>query len=224
MRLISVTCWLIWSMLSYQAPGQQYHLAKGSVTAQRSGKLTFMSSAQNEMLPVLCTQSSSEDQPINSTATPKNMISVQSNGNTFVGFRNLKSFRFNGIPFADKAKRFEYSTLYSKTGQTINATAYGPDCAQIDDHSSSENCLFMNIQTPYIPKAGCTDNLRPVVRVGIVYWLEAYADFFSSVLAHEHIRRRIYRCNSGPDSGLDTGNLAAREDIVACNSTIDYRH
>lgn len=52
----------------------------------------------------------------------------------------------------------------------------------------------MNIQTPYIPKAGSKANLRPVL-------MSIYGGGFTGG-------------NSGPFSGLDTGNLASREDIV----------
>ena len=52
----------------------------------------------------------------------------------------------------------------------------------------------MNIQTPYIPKAGLKENLRPVL-------MSIYGGGFTGG-------------NSGPNSGLDTGNLASREDIV----------
>lgn len=179
---------------NYEASGQRYHLAKGSIAASESGKLTFMSSGSNAVLPVLCTQSSLENLPPNSTATAKNMISIQSNGNTFIGFRNLLSFRFNGIPFADPAKRFEYSTVYSKTSQTIKATAYGSDCAQIDDPGSAEDCLFLNIQTPYIPKAGSTENLRPVVSTKYKRFGRRHVLSSSfAPIAYEHIWRRIYR-------------------------------
>lgn len=51
-----------------------------------------------------------------------------------------------------------------------------------------------NIQTPYIPKAGSRENLRPVL-------VSIYGGGFTGG-------------NSGPNSGLDAGNLASREDIV----------
>lgn len=112
-------------------------------------------------LPVLCTQSSTQNEPYNSYATASNQIQVASTGNTYTGYRNQKSFRFLGIPYANPPQRFTYSTLYSPTGQTINATAYGSQCAQ--SSSGSENCLFLNIQTPYIPKQGDKSDLRPVM-------------------------------------------------------------
>jgi carboxylesterase type B len=101
----------------------------------------------------------------NATATPQSYVTVSSNKNTFIGYRNQKSFRFSGIPFADQPDRFEYSSLYSKTGQVLNATAYGPKCLQPGATTAiaSEDCLVLNVQTPYIPKNGDKKDLRPVL-------------------------------------------------------------
>ena len=176
---------------------QKFHVQDGIVTLQRDS-VTLPFSAQaygDEMLPVLCSQSSHQNSPSNATATTLNEISIESSGNTYIGFRNKKSFRFVGIPYANPTKRFEYSTVYNKSGKTITATTYGPDCAQqFEEDSSAEHCLFMNIQTPYIPRDGSKENLRPVL-------MSIYGGGFTGG-------------NSGPDSGLDTGNLASREDIV----------
>lgn len=149
-------------------------------------------------LPVLCTQSSSSSQPGSSMASATNLVQVASSGNTFVGYRNKKSFRFLGIPYVDVPERFTYPTLYSPTGQTINATAYGSQCPQYG--SGSENCLFLNIQTPYLPKHRDKKDLRPVM-----FWIHGGG----------------FTGGSGADSLSDGGNLASREDIVVVN--INYR-
>jgi hypothetical protein len=141
---------------------QKWHIASGQTVEVHNRALKFAKAGKGNVLPVLCTQSSQSNMPSNAVASAANDIKVASTGNTFIGFRNKKSFRFQGIPFADPPTRFAYSTLYSKTGQTIDATKYGPDCAQPYESSSSENCLFINIQTPYIPKAGSKKDLRPV--------------------------------------------------------------
>ena len=178
-------------------PGQQFYVNNGIIAVQPSSKqvkLRPKASGHNDALPVLCSQSSTENKASSADASISNEISIESTGNTYVGFRNQKSFRFVGIPYANPTARFEYSTVYNKTGKKIQATTYGADCAQAFDDTSAENCLYMNIQTPYIPKAGSTDNLRPVL-------MSIYGGGFTGG-------------NSGPDSGLDTGNLASREDIV----------
>ena len=194
--------------LSYNAyagrasPSQLYYISNGVVVvAEGAGELSFQGVPfGNVRLPVLCTQSSNQDQPGNAVATPANEISIPAGGNTYVGFRNQKSFRFLGVPYANPPQRFVYSTPYSPTGQTIQATAYGSECAQ--GGAGSENCLFLNIQTPYIPKQGSwgPQNLRPVM-----FWIHGGG----------------FTGGSGADPGSDGGNLASREDIVVVN--INYR-
>ena len=176
-----------------EADDQRYHVENAVICAK--GKIQFSAKARgNVKLPVLCSQTSEQNGAANAVATSSNGISIKSNGNTYVGFRNKKSFRFVGIPYTNTPGRFEYSEVYNRTGQTITATKYGPNCAQAYDATSAENCLFMNIQTPYIPKAGSKKNLRPVL-------MSIYGGGFTGG-------------NSGAGSGLDTGNLASREDIV----------
>lgn len=165
----------------------------------RTQQLSFPEIIWQELeLPVLCAQSDTANKPGISKATSTNQIQVASSKNTYVGFRNQKSFRFLGIPYADPPQRWVYSNLYSGTGQTINATAYGPQCAQ--GSSGSENCLFLNIQTPYIPKKGDTSDLRPVM-----FWIHGGG----------------FTGGSGADQLSDGGNLASREDIVVVN--VNYR-
>ena len=192
--------------LSYNAyagralPIQLYRIEGGvTAVAESIGELTFPAAPLNNLpLPVLCSQSSQASQPGVSTANATNELTVAAGGNTYVGYRNKKSFRFLGIPYANEPTRFQYSTLYSGTGQTIQATAYGSQCAQAS--SGSENCLFLNIQTPYIPKAGSKSKLRPVM-----FWIHGGG----------------FTGGSGADPLSDGGNLASREDIVVVN--INYR-
>jgi hypothetical protein len=177
-------------------PSQAYQIESGVVVASYAG-LSFQS-PRTAVLPVLCTQSSKESQPVNSTATATNQITVAAAGNEYVGFRNQKSFRFLGIRYANPPARFEYSQLYSETGLTANATVYGSECAQ--GMSGSEDCLFLNIQTPYIPKVGDTSDLRPV---------------------YFYIHGGGFTSGSGADPSTDGGNMASREDIVSVQ--INYR-
>lgn len=143
---------------------QLYHISGGSVQLSSQDQLSFPATSQaNSSLPVLCTQSSNASQPPNSTGAATNEVSVAAAGNTYIGYRNQKSFRFLGIRYADPPKRWVYSHIYTGTGKTVNATAYGSQCSQPYQNSTSEDCLFINIQTPYIPKAGSTTALRPVL-------------------------------------------------------------
>jgi hypothetical protein len=179
---------------------QQYSILDGVTTfTESNGEISFQPyPSGNPKLPVLCTQSSNQDQPGNAVATASNEVTISSTGNTYVGFRNQKSFRFLGIPYANSPKRFTYSTLYSPKGQTLNATVYAPECPQYG--SGAESCLFLNIQTPYLPKQGSNADLRPVF-----FWIHGGGFVTGSAL----------------DPGVDGGNLASREDIVVVQ--IQYR-
>lgn len=187
--------------------GQKYYIQDGTVAVNEwTSSLTFppegysAGNHKGQQLPILCTQSSRQDS-LTYSGAPSADISVTASRNTYVGTRNLKSFRFLGIPYANQPQRFEYSQLYSATGQTIQATSYGPDCAQTSDTGSSENCLFLNIQTPYIPAPGSKARLRPVL-------FSIHGGGFTGG-------------SGGPNSGLDSGNLASRDDVVGVE--INYR-
>lgn len=180
----------------YSDAGKGYYIDGGVVSV--SNKIAFSSvSDKSKKLPVLCTQSATNG---SANATPVNgtTLSVATKDNTFVGYRNQKSFRFLGIPYADTPQRFKYSSLYSKKGQTIQATTYGPACAQIG--FGVDDCLFLNIQTPYLPKAGSTKQLRPVL-----FWIHGGG----------------FVTGSGADALSDGSALASREDVVVVN--INYR-
>ncbi|KFZ08225.1 hypothetical protein V502_09478 [Pseudogymnoascus sp. VKM F-4520 (FW-2644)] len=193
------------SSLSYVAyasrahPANLYHISDGVVAVDAHEKLIFPPlPSRGIKLPVLCTQSSQQGQPGNALATTSNQVTIASTGNTYVGYRNQKSFRFLGIPYADTPERFVHSVPYSKTKQTLNATVYAPQCPQYG--AGAESCLFLNVQTPYLPKQGSKKGLRPVL-----FWIHGGG----------------FVTGSAADAGTDGGNLASREDIVVVQ--IQYR-
>lgn len=180
----------------YSDSEQGYYIADGVVSV--GDRVSYLSKSKGPKdLPVLCTQSANN---ASLSAKPLNgsQITVASGGNNFVGYRNQKSFRFSGIPYADVPQRWKYSQVYSKKGQTIQATSYGSQCAQ--GGSGSEDCLFLNVQTPYIPKAGSKKQLRPVL-----FWIHG-GGFTGGVSS---------------DPLFDGGNLASKEDLVVVS--INYR-
>lgn len=179
-----------------------YYIDEGVISAEEgdddSASLIFAEVLNGtELYPVLCSQSDHQS-TFDANSSVTNEVVVASKGNTFIGFRNLKSFRFMGIPYADETPRFEHSKPYSKTGETISAREGGDVCAT--PGSGSEVCQFLNIQTPYIPRSNSTSHLRPVL-----FWIHGGA----------------FTGGSGTDPDFDGGNLASREDIVVV--TINYR-
>ncbi|KAL5337349.1 Alpha/Beta hydrolase protein [Aspergillus crustosus] len=154
--------------------------------------------SRDVQLPVLCTHTSDGTTVNRQYNKARQLLRVKSVDNTYIGSRDHRSFRFLGIPYAEPPTRFSYAKPYSGKSRTIRATKYGPRCAQED--GGSENCLSLNIYTPYIPKRNSTLGLRPVL-----FWFHG-GDFTTG---------------TGSASVTDGGNLASREDIVVV--TFNYR-
>lgn len=149
-------------------------------------------------LPALCSQSSA----YGTYAEPSNMLTVLSNDLTITGYRDQLSFKFEGIPYVDPPTRFTYSTPYTGS-KTLNATAYGPECIQAGVPTGSEDCLYLNIWTPYIPLDPSTvsaSSLKPVL-----FWIHGGA----------------FTSGTGSDPTFAGGNMASRGDVVVV--TINYR-
>lgn len=83
----------------------------------------------------------------------------------------------------------------------LNATEYGFQCVQAGSTTGSEDCLFLNIFTPFIPKAGTPSSaLKPVMF---------------------HIHGGAFTGGTGNDATFDGGALASRGDVVVVD--INYR-
>ncbi|KAI1175534.1 carboxylesterase family protein [Nemania sp. FL0916] len=171
---------------------------RGILIASPTGQISSIPNSRtisNVKLPVLCTQT----QPGNDVGgfaapPPSALVSVES-GNIYHGFRNKKGFWFAGIRYAEFPGRFKHSSLYTGNGSVVPAQLAGSECLQYG--SGSEDCFFLNIETPYIPKAGAKENLRPVV-----FWIHGGG----------------FTGGQGVGNG---GQFATREDIVTV--TINYR-
>ncbi|PPJ60441.1 hypothetical protein CBER1_07324 [Cercospora berteroae] len=185
----------------YAKAGQQYWTRDGVVAAdQKAKKVSFPPANYNsrQKLPALCTQSNQQNGP-DANASANTLVNLAAARNTYTGFRNQKSFRFQGIRYADIPPRFTHSSVYAPTGQTLDATQYGNNCPQ--GGSGNEDCLFLNIQTPYLPKQGSKTKLRPVL-------FSIHGGGFTSG-------------NGRGTNGQDGGNFASRDDIVSVE--INYR-
>ncbi|KAJ5278962.1 hypothetical protein N7478_004334 [Penicillium angulare] len=154
----------------------------------------------NSKLPAICTQSApysnSEIQDTNSTW----QVSVHSNNEYLTGFRDRFSFRFLGIRYAPNPKRWTYSQLYEGNGEHVSALNYGSECAQLS--SGAEDCFFLNVWTPFLPKPNNRQKkgLKPVM-----LWVHGGA----------------FTSGTGSDPTFDGGNLASRGDVVVV--TTNYR-
>ncbi|KAF3770199.1 alpha/beta-hydrolase [Cryphonectria parasitica EP155] len=165
-----------------------------------SGKVSVVQSGHS--LAALCTQSAPLATAEETSASSEWHVSVHSNNDHLIGFRDRTSFRFYGIRYADQPERFNYSQPYFGSNSTVSATAFGNVCAQITE-TGSEDCLFLNIWTPYLPGPSSQyvkANLKPVM-----FWIHGGA----------------FVSGAGSDSTFDGGSLASRGDVVVV--TINYR-
>ncbi|KAL6711076.1 hypothetical protein ACN47E_006951 [Coniothyrium glycines] len=151
----------------------------------------------NEQLPALCS---------NAATAEVKPVAVQTNDATIVGRRDKSSFRFLGIKYASIAARFAHSTYLPPTpGSNVSALEYGPKCFQggcgaAGQAACSEDCLSLNIWTPYLPNGNSTVKKRPVM-----VWI--YGGGFAS--------------GTASDPTFDGSALASRGDVVLV--TINYR-
>ncbi|KAJ4392107.1 hypothetical protein N0V93_005729 [Gnomoniopsis smithogilvyi] len=173
----------------------------GTRAISASGDLSTVD--ESLALPALCTQSA----PLATAAETDNntsdwQVSVRSNNEELIGFRDRTSFRFYGVRYAPQPERFTYSELYTGSNTTVDATSFGSECAQ-GSNTGSEDCFFLNIWTPYLPNPDSgsgNSSLKPVL-----FWIHGGA----------------FTGGTGSDNTFDGGSLASRADVVVV--TINYR-
>ncbi|PPR02327.1 hypothetical protein CVT24_011668 [Panaeolus cyanescens] len=201
------------SLLDYLAfstsgpPTKQYWVASSSNSHGRCSAISAKGGIQilpcGTKLEVLCAQSAPYRRNTATDLNERFQVQVQSGGVKFTGTRDKLSFRFIGIPYADPVQRFEYSKPSSKSSGSITALNYGSPCIQIGG-SGNEDCLFLNIYTPFLPsdasKAARDKTLRPVL-----FWIHGGG----------------FTGGEGSDAIFDGGNMVSRSDVVVV--TINYR-
>ncbi|CAK7237587.1 hypothetical protein SBRCBS47491_010031 [Sporothrix bragantina] len=205
-------------------------------TVDASGSIATFNSTKTDTLDMtlsaFCTQSAPYSNKTFTIKGPQWTVSVRAAvGNAsneadgmaqVIGHRDHNSFRFLGLRYAAQPQRFTYSQAFwnrttsqafnsSTTVNTtalpvVNATQFASACAQLD--SGSEDCLYLNVFTPYLPpqdgaassKAGTAPALRPVM-----FWMHGGG----------------LTGGTGSDPTYDGGNLASRGDVVVV--TVNYR-
>lgn len=167
--------------------------------------------ACNNTLPTLCTQSAQLSAYNSSLADNSARWQVQQavgegNQTVMTGYRDYHTWKFRGIRYTSPPQRFAYSTVAVLEDGVVNATLAGADCSQPIGEvqsGSSEDCLFMNIWTTHLPRAGTElrpNELKPVM----VY-------FYGGGLT----------TGSGKNPNTDGTNLASRGDVVVVS--VNYR-
>jgi hypothetical protein len=193
---------------SLHPQGQRYYIAgSGSHTTCKSIELPSgkqQSVDCNTKLSALCTQSAPLSYVNITDTSSKRQTSVSSGKAVYIGWRDKLSFRFLGIQYGSFPQRFTDSSPTLPTGN-INALDFGAKCTSRGSRTGpvqgAEECLFLNIYTPFLPRSHKSkDKLRPVM-----FWIHGGA----------------FTGGTGSDPTFDGGNLASRGDVVVV--TINYR-
>ncbi|KAL0931032.1 putative carboxylesterase from carbohydrate esterase family gh10 [Colletotrichum truncatum] len=170
-----------------------------SDTRAISSKGVLSSPSASDALPALCTHTAPFSNGVSQDTSNQWQVTIHSNNDDILGFRDRNSFRFQGLRYASKTTRFTYPKLYTGSGGNASALEYGSPCYQ--GFGGNEDCHFLNIYTPYISRSRQTDKrLRPVM-----FWIHGGA----------------LTSGFGSDPMFDGGNLASRGDVVVV--TINYR-
>ncbi|KAJ7111819.1 cholinesterase [Mycena epipterygia] len=152
-----------------------------------------------ENFPALCANSAPNKVSGQTDLSSTWQVQVESGRLSITGTRDHLSFRFLGIPYANEPARWTYSSLYTGPSN-LSALTFGSPCAQVGG-SGMENCLFLNIFTPFLPgQSTSSSKLKPVM-----FWIHGGA----------------FTGGEGSDAVYDGGNLASRGDVVVV--TINYR-
>jgi carboxylesterase type B len=161
-------------------------------------------------LPAFCTSKAAPTTDNDNTVAPAAdlKVTVSANGFNITGYRDKRSFRFLGVPFAAppvNELRFMAPSPYSGS-KSIDATKMGASCFQppgsfSDTTNMSEDCLTLNIFTPVLPaRLAPGSSRRPV---GVYFYGGAFAEGAISLI------------------DLDGGNFASRSDVVIVS--VNYR-
>ncbi|PYI05664.1 carboxylesterase [Aspergillus sclerotiicarbonarius CBS 121057] len=176
--------------------------------SQRLKRIISVSCDQE--LPALCTSSVPPTTDKDRIAVNKSKVSISYENFHMTGYRDGRSFRFLGIPFADppvRDLRFAPPRPYSGP-RNIEATKMADSCIQsvsgfgtLDNGGISEDCLYLNVYSPVLPSPHDRNSVRKPVAV---YF---YGGGFTSGTASM--------------IDYDGGNFASRNDIVVV--TVNYR-
>jgi pimeloyl-ACP methyl ester carboxylesterase len=166
-----------------------------SLTAQQCRAITTEGEVKNyscdTQLPALCSNTATNTSP---------QVSVTANNATMTGVRERQAFRFLGLKYASIPARFSQS-VYVAPVSNISALQYGPTCIQSGCKFCSEDCLTLNIWTPYLPNGKVT----PDKKKAVMLWI--YGGGFVS--------------GSASDTTFDGSAMASRGDVVMV--TVNYR-
>ena len=159
----------------------------------------------------LCTSSIPPTTDKDRVAVPLSTLPFEFDGYSVTGYRDARSFRFLGLPFADPPVddlRFAPPRPYSGPKQGLDATKYSASCIQsassfgtLNNGEISEDCLYLNVYTPVLPAQG--DKFSSGRPVAVYFYGGAFKQGSASMVDY------------------DGGNFASRNDVIVV--TVNYR-
>ena len=162
----------------------------------------FNSTSCEENLPAICTQSAPITNADSSDVSTNWHIQLPTeSGMNITGYRDRHSFRFMGVRFASQPARWTQSTPY-KMDESTDALTPGNRCKQ-PGADSSEDCLFLNIFSPFLPSS--RSELAPAQLKPVMVFIHG-GSFIGG---------------DASDSFSDGSNMASRGDTVVV--IINYR-
>ncbi|TLD23776.1 hypothetical protein PspLS_06393 [Pyricularia sp. CBS 133598] len=173
--------------------------ADGNLTLALNVQGNLVSRDKSSLLPVLCTRSAPIPTLKNQDTQRPWLVGVNANNETTVGYQDAVTFNFLGVQYAPQPERLAHSTRYIGSGGLRPALTLGSKCTQ--DNQGSEDCLFLNIWTSYLPGSQQNTTVKPKA---VMFYIHG-----SALLG------------SGGDPTFDGTNLASRGDVVVV--TVNYR-
>ncbi|KTW32672.1 uncharacterized protein T551_00157 [Pneumocystis jirovecii RU7] len=155
-----------------KCPSEDEDVVKCMLFSITDGKLT--EGLCGQQYPSICTNSG--HRRTHDTHVPKDKfpITINTGYGTVTGTRSDISFLFLGIPYAEPPVgklRFEYPSPIKKLTESWDATHYRSYCPQdsnsVKNPILNEDCLYLNVYTPFIPEDGDSSDLRLPVMVWI---------------------------------------------------------
>ncbi|TFY54531.1 hypothetical protein EVJ58_g8806 [Rhodofomes roseus] len=180
-------------------------------------------------LPILCTQTAApftigadDPSPPASSVPDAYKTIVSSEDLTITGFRDARTFRFLGIPYAVPpvgALRFEPSQAYNGSNN-VSALTTGASCMQpyfgivVPGPRQSEDCLFLNIFTPSLRAADIPTNKGDDETRPVIFWIHGGA-YVSGAASHLGSYDRLGSLGSFASPFLLVGNQTLSDQILA---------
>ncbi|KAJ3755852.1 alpha/beta-hydrolase [Lentinula raphanica] len=185
---------------------------KGAAYAPFKSRFSTSTGDGSQKLAFLCSNSAPLTSKVDTDFTSLPKTNVTSSDIVLTGVRDHLTFRFMGVPYASSptgSLRFRYPEPWN--GTYVNATGFQPTCLQygyfqnnsygLNPWGLSEDCLFLNIYTSYLPSPSSQPTpLRPVL-----FWIHGGGNVNGM----------------GSDETFDGGSLVTRSDVVVV--TINYR-